>query len=90
MSEATLILNGRRSVVAVQDGESILAAALRTFVQVPYACSKGDCGTCIAELKSGEVKMRRNNVLDADDLEAGYVLTCQAVPVTDSVTIQYL
>lgn len=49
-------------------------------VDVPYMCRDGECGTCQAVVESGEVRMEGNNVLDAEDLADGYVLTCQALP----------
>jgi ring-1,2-phenylacetyl-CoA epoxidase subunit PaaE len=47
------------------------------------------CGTCRARLTAGEVTMRRNYALEQEELDAGYVLTCQSLPVSDQITVDY-
>ena len=56
---------------------------------LPFACKGGVCGTCRARVSDGEVRMRRNYALEESELDAGYVLTCQSLPVTDTVTVDY-
>jgi ring-1,2-phenylacetyl-CoA epoxidase subunit PaaE len=56
---------------------------------LPYACKGGVCGTCRARLLDGKVTMRRNYALEAAELDAGYVLTCQSLPCTEQVTVDY-
>jgi ring-1,2-phenylacetyl-CoA epoxidase subunit PaaE len=56
---------------------------------LPFACKGGVCGTCRARIVHGEVTMRRNYALESDELAAGYVLTCQAVPTTDQVEVDF-
>ncbi|WP_028279537.1 1,2-phenylacetyl-CoA epoxidase subunit PaaE [Arthrobacter sp. H5] len=69
--------------------ESILNAALRVRPDVPFACAGGVCGTCRAKLVSGTVDMEENYALEPDELENGYVLTCQSRPTSDEVTVDY-
>jgi ring-1,2-phenylacetyl-CoA epoxidase subunit PaaE len=69
--------------------ERILDAALRVRGELPYACKGGVCSTCRGKVVEGEVTMARNFALEPDELAAGYVLTCQASPVTDEVRIDY-
>lgn len=69
--------------------ESILNAALRSRPDVPFACAGGVCGTCRAKVTSGEVTMDENYALEPDEIEKGYVLTCQSHPTTDSVTLNF-
>ncbi len=69
--------------------ESILNAALRVRPDVPFACAGGVCGTCRAKLVSGDVAMDENYALEPDELEAGYILTCQSHPTTPEVTVDY-
>ncbi|MGO4383160.1 1,2-phenylacetyl-CoA epoxidase subunit PaaE [Specibacter sp. RAF43] len=69
--------------------ESILNAALRVRPDVPFACAGGVCGTCRAKLVSGHVEMEENYALEPDEVEAGYVLTCQSRPTTAEVTVDY-
>lgn len=69
--------------------ESILNAALRVRPDVPFACAGGVCGTCRAKLVCGKVEMEENYALEPDEIENGYVLTCQSRPTTPEVTVDY-
>lgn len=69
--------------------ESLLAAAARAGLDVPYSCKSGVCATCRAKLVEGQVRMDRNFALEPDDLKAGFILTCQAHPLTDRVTVSF-
>lgn len=84
-------LDGQSSQVdsPVSARESILDAALRVRPDTPFACAGGVCGTCRARLISGSVSMTENYALEPDELERGYVLTCQSHPTTDRVTVDY-
>ena len=86
----TLILDGvQRELEFHRTDPSILDAALRAGFDLPFACKSGVCCTCRAKLLSGKVRMDKNYGLDARDLAAGYVLTCQAHPLTDRVVVSY-
>jgi len=84
-------LDGQTSTVEspVVANESILNAALRVRPDVPFACAGGVCGTCRARIVHGAVHMTENFALEPDELEAGYVLTCQAHPTSDRVEVTY-
>ncbi|RKR20770.1 1,2-phenylacetyl-CoA epoxidase subunit PaaE [Arthrobacter oryzae] len=69
--------------------ESILNAALRVRPDVPFACAGGVCGTCRAKVVSGKVTMDENYALEQDELDKGYVLTCQSHPTTPEVTVDF-
>lgn len=86
---ATVVLDGRTTTLDVPRGTPILDAAQRVRPDLPFACKGGVCGTCRAKLTEGEVRMRRNFALEQSELDAGYVLTCQSLPVTDAVTVDY-
>jgi ring-1,2-phenylacetyl-CoA epoxidase subunit PaaE len=88
-AELSLVLDGRRSTVTVPYDTALLDAAQRVRPDLPFACKGGVCGTCRARLTTGEVRMRRNYALDPDELEAGYVLTCQAVPISEALSVDY-
>jgi ring-1,2-phenylacetyl-CoA epoxidase subunit PaaE len=68
---------------------SILNAALRVRPDVPFACAGGVCGTCRAKVVEGTVAMEENYALEPDEVAAGFVLTCQAHPTSDAVTVDY-
>jgi ring-1,2-phenylacetyl-CoA epoxidase subunit PaaE len=86
---AALIIDGKRREVPVAEGEAILDAALRAGVDLPFACKGGMCSTCRARLVEGEAAMDVNYSLEPWELEAGYILTCQAKPVSGKVLVDY-
>ncbi|MHA3702198.1 1,2-phenylacetyl-CoA epoxidase subunit PaaE [Jatrophihabitans sp. YIM 134969] len=88
-AEVTVVLDGRSSSVTVPGDVSVLDAAQKVRPDLPFACKGGVCGTCRALVTEGEVRMRRNYALEASEVEQGYVLTCQALPVSDRVTVDY-
>ena len=67
----------------------MLDAAQKVRGDLPFACKGGVCGTCRAQVSDGEVTMRRNFALEDDEVDAGFVLTCQTRPVSDAVTVDY-
>jgi ring-1,2-phenylacetyl-CoA epoxidase subunit PaaE len=88
-SEVTIILDGRRTTTSIEPGTPVLDGAQRARPDLPFACKGGVCGTCRARLTEGQVRMRRNFALDEAELAAGYVLTCQSLPVSDELTVDY-
>jgi len=85
----TIVLDGRESTFTMRRDERVLDAALRVRGELPYACRGGVCSTCRAKLVEGEVVMAHNYALEADDVAAGYVLTCQSSPVADRLVVDY-
>jgi ring-1,2-phenylacetyl-CoA epoxidase subunit PaaE len=79
----------RREIDFFKDQPSILDAASAAGMEVPFSCTSGVCGTCRAKLVEGEVRMERNFALDKADLANGFVLTCQAHPVTERVVLSF-
>ncbi|MBS1698261.1 MAG: phenylacetate-CoA oxygenase/reductase subunit PaaK [Actinobacteria bacterium] len=73
----------------ISANESILNAALRVRPDVPFACAGGVCGTCRARLVDGSVTMTENYALEQEELDRGYVLTCQSHPTSDRVVVDY-
>ncbi|MDI3213082.1 1,2-phenylacetyl-CoA epoxidase subunit PaaE [Arthrobacter sp. AL12] len=87
----TFKLDGLQGEVAspTHARESILNAALRVRPDVPFACAGGVCGTCRAKVVTGAVTMDENYALEQDELDKGYVLTCQSHPTTPEVTVDF-
>jgi ring-1,2-phenylacetyl-CoA epoxidase subunit PaaE len=85
----TFQLSGSSRTTELKAGETVLEAALQVTPDAPYACMGGACGTCRAMLVEGTAEMDQNFALSTADLEAGYVLTCQAHPTTAEVTVDY-
>lgn len=88
-SEITVVLDGRSTTITLPHGTTVLEGAQRVRPDLPFACKGGVCGTCRARVSSGKVTMRRNFALDPAELDAGFVLTCQSLPATDQVTVDY-
>lgn len=86
----TALLHGRSTTVETKRGTTLLDAVLRARSDAPYACKGGVCGTCRARLVVGEVEMAVNWALEPDELAAGVVLTCQARPTTERVSVEFL
>ncbi len=90
LARVTIVRDGlRREVEFLLGDESILAAAARAGLDVPYSCRSGVCATCRAKVLEGQVRMDRNFALEPADLAAGYVLTCQAHPLTERVVLSF-
>ncbi len=86
----TIIRDGQRQAVDVhQDDPSILDVAMAAGMDLPFSCTSGVCGTCRARLLQGQVRMDRHFALEKADIEAGFILTCQAHPLTAQVEISF-
>lgn len=71
------------------DGDSILDAASQKGADLPYSCKGGVCSTCRAKLVEGDVHMTVNYALEEDEIEDGYILTCQSHPTSERVVIDF-
>jgi 3-ketosteroid 9alpha-monooxygenase subunit B len=85
----TIRLERKKASVPRVAGETLLESARRAGLSPPFSCEAGNCGTCMAKLIEGRATMRTNDALEDDEIADGYILTCQAVPDTSSVTVQY-
>ena len=86
----TIIRDGLQRDIRFEKGQpSILDAAAAAGLEVPYSCTSGVCGTCRAKLIEGDVRMDRNFALDKKEVAAGFILTCQAHPLTDRVVLSF-
>jgi len=85
----TILLDRQKASVNRVANETLLDSARRAGLSPPFSCEAGNCGTCMAKLVEGEATMRVNDALDDDEVAEGYILTCQGVPDTESVTVEY-
>jgi ring-1,2-phenylacetyl-CoA epoxidase subunit PaaE len=88
-ASVTVSLDGRSSTFVLPAGMAILDGAQRVRPDLPFACKGGVCGTCRARVTVGEAVMRRNYALEAREVAAGYILTCQALPRSAEVEVDY-
>jgi len=90
VSEITIKQDGRSfNLLLSYYGNSILNAAMATGADLPFACKKGVCCTCKAKLIEGEVEMDRVYGLEPEEIDQGYILTCQAHPRSDKLVVDY-
>lgn len=90
LCEATVTLDGRSRRFSFEKGAvTILGAALREGIEAPYACRAGVCSTCRAMLVEGQADMDANYALEDYEIARGYILTCQAYPVSDRIAVDY-
>lgn len=87
--EVKVILDRKTAAVSMKAGETLLESARRAGMGPPFSCEAGNCGTCMAKILDGHATMRVNDALDEDEVEEGYVLTCQAIPDTPNVEVSY-
>ena len=85
----TIHLDRKKVEVPRRANETLLESARRAGLAPPFSCEAGNCGTCMARLSEGSATMKVNDALEEDEVEDGYVLTCQAIPDTPSVTVHY-
>ena len=86
----TVTLDGRRSKIAFDSAKgNILESVQAAGLPAPYACKGGVCTTCRAKVTTGTVEMKKNYGLTDEEVADGYVLTCQAVPTSSDVVLNY-
>src|SRR6476659_7994894 len=83
----TILLDRQKASVKRVENETLLDSARRAGLSPPFSCEAGNCGTCMAKIVDGKATMRVNDALDDDEVAEGYILTCQGVPDTESVTV---
>jgi ring-1,2-phenylacetyl-CoA epoxidase subunit PaaE len=88
--EVSLTLDGAtRTFVMPRSGQSLLDAALQNHLDAPHACKAGVCSTCRARVIEGETEMLTNHALEDYEVRLGYVLTCQAHPLSGRLVVSY-
>jgi ring-1,2-phenylacetyl-CoA epoxidase subunit PaaE len=89
-ANVTIKLDGvQSSFKLAYHGASILDAALSRGADLPYACKSGVCCTCKGKLIQGKVHMDQNYGLEAEEMAAGYILTCQSHPLTEEIMVDF-
>jgi ring-1,2-phenylacetyl-CoA epoxidase subunit PaaE len=89
-SKVTINMDGRRRAFVMSEGaDSILEAAEKAGFNLPYSCRAGVCSTCRARVTRGQVTMKVNYSLEQAEVEAGYVLCCQALPASQELELDY-
>jgi len=85
----TIIMDGDEYRTTMLPDEAVLFAAKRIGLDAPYSCQNGSCSTCRAKLLEGKVYMKVNFALTPKDVASGFILTCQSLPLTETVVVSY-
>ena len=90
LTQVTVVMDGRRrSFEMASDGTTVLEAAEQAGLELPYSCRAGVCSTCRTRVVRGAVTMMTNYALEPWEVEAGYVLCCQALPAATELELTY-
>lgn len=87
--EIVIELDRQKVTAAYRQGETLLQTARQKGLKAPASCETGSCGTCMARIVEGGARMRINDALDEDEVEEGWVLTCQSLPTSRKVHVVY-
>ncbi|OBI08667.1 ferredoxin [Mycobacterium scrofulaceum] len=87
--EVTIVLDRRTTTVPYSAGDTLLQTARMAGLAAPSSCETGSCATCMARLTHGSARMLNNDALDEDEVDEGWVLTCQALPTSRTVHVVY-
>ncbi len=85
----TIVLDGKEHELMMHADEHLLDVALEAGLDLPYSCKAGVCCTCRAKVLEGETAMDKNFTLEADEMAQGFVLSCQARPLSKKVRVSY-
>lgn len=85
----TIMLDDEEETFSMKKEKSILEAALKKGLDAPYSCQGGICSSCLAQVTEGKAMMDTNSILSEEEVKDGLILTCQAHPTTDKITIDY-
>ncbi|GAC14512.1 ferredoxin--NADP reductase [Aliiglaciecola lipolytica] len=88
-STVNLEIDGVNHVIACESGQTVLDAAEAVGIELPYSCREGMCASCMCEVIEGDVMLKSNDVLDERDLANKLTLSCQAVPLTQTLKLKY-
>jgi ring-1,2-phenylacetyl-CoA epoxidase subunit PaaE len=89
-AEVAVVMDGRRRTFSMpMGGETVLEAAERAGLDLPYSCRAGVCSTCRTKVVKGAVEMAQNYALEPWEVEAGFVLACQSTPTTRELELDY-
>ena len=87
--EVTIVLDRRTTVTPYREGNTLLQTARTAGLKAPASCEIGSCGTCMARIVEGSARMINNDALEPDEIADGWVLTCQSLPTSRTVRVDY-
>lgn len=88
-AEITVVFKGQRHTISYRAGDTVLQTARSGGLTPPFSCEAGNCATCMAMVHEGAATMRVNDALYHEEVEEGWILTCQAEPCSETFTVEY-
>jgi ring-1,2-phenylacetyl-CoA epoxidase subunit PaaE len=88
-SQVEIKISGKEQIFIGNKNQNILSSLQKSNLDIPYSCRSGICGTCAAKLVDGKVHMENQKALEAIDVESGWILTCQACPLSNEITVKF-
>jgi ring-1,2-phenylacetyl-CoA epoxidase subunit PaaE len=88
-SKITILVDGDQASFEMSQKQTILEAALKQGIDAPYSCQGGICSSCLARVTKGTAEMKKNSILTDSEIAEGLVLTCQAVPTSAEIFVDY-
>ena len=88
-TKITILVDEEETTFEMSQKQTILEAALKQGVDAPYSCQGGICSSCLARITSGTAEMKKNSILTDSEIAEGLVLTCQAHPTSESISVNY-
>ena len=84
-----IIYDNYSNKINFQSSEVLLDSILNNNIDVPYSCQGGVCSSCIARIKKGKIEMKTNQILTDEEINEGLILTCQSIPKSISIIIDF-
>ena len=88
-TQVKVIVDEEEFSLQMDKKERVLDAVLKENIDAPYSCQGGVCSSCIARVKEGKAEMVKNQILTDGEIEDGFILTCQALPLTPTLIVDY-
>ena len=88
-TKITILVDGESTIFEMSKKQTVLEAALKQGLDAPYSCQGGICSSCLARVTEGTVEMKKNSILTDSEIAEGLILTCQAVPTSSVLAVDY-
>jgi len=88
-SQITILVDSEETTFEMSQKQTILEAALKHGLDVPYSCQGGICSSCICKVTEGTVTMKKNQILTEEEIAEGLTLSCQAIPTSSSIKVNF-
>ena len=88
-TKVTMVVDGDESSFEMSQKQTILEAALKQGIDAPYSCQGGICSSCLCRITKGTAEMKKNSILTDSEIAEGLVLSCQAVPTSSEIFVDY-